>query len=219
MGKTASELRGDIEQRRRDLTSDLDAIGDRVSPGRVLERRTEGLKTRFRTTKESIMGQADSITDTSVDLRDRIGDAAGSARSSVGDAASKAADGVHHAAERVGDAPGAVRSQTQGNPLAAGLVAFGLGLLVSTVLPETRRERRLVREVQPRIEDAARTAAGTGRAMADDLRPAAEQSATHLQESAKASVERVADEARDAAGTVASDTKTAAANVKDAAEV
>jgi gas vesicle protein len=228
MGKTAEELRGDIERRRYDLTRDIDAIGDRVSPSRVMERRTGALKERLRNAKESIMGEADHISDRTVDVRDRVGDVAYSSRSSISDAASRAGDGVHHAAEKAGDGvhqaaekagevPDVVRRQTQGNPLAAGVVAFGVGLLVATALPESRRERRLARQVQPRLEDAARTAAGTGRAVVDDVRPAVEQSAEHLRDSAKESAEHVTGQARDAARTVADRSQTAAANVKDAA--
>jgi gas vesicle protein len=217
MGKTAEELRDDIELRREYLSRDLDAIGDRVSPSRVVERRTEAVKDRFRNAKESVMGKADDIGDHAVDLRDRAGDRAGSARETVGEAAHKAQEGMHQAAEKVGEVPQMVRQQTQGNPLAAGLVAFGLGLLAATVLPESRRERRLARQVQPQLEDAARAAAQTGRAMADDLKPTIQQSAAELQDRARESVEHVKGEAQDAARSVADDSKQAASNVKDAA--
>jgi gas vesicle protein len=218
MGKTAEELRDDIEYRRDAITRDIDAIGDRVSPSRVVERRTEAVRGRFRSAKESIMGQADDMGDHAVDLRDRAGDAAGSARSSIGDATHRAQEGVHHVAETAGEVPDMVRDRTQGNPVAAGLVAFGLGLLAATVLPESRRERRLARQVQPRLEEAARTAAEAGRGVVDELKPTVQQSAEHVQETARESVANVTDEAKGAAQTVAGDGKQAAANVKDAAQ-
>ena len=40
MGKTAEELRFEIAQQRVDLTRDFEMIGDRVSPSRMVERRT-----------------------------------------------------------------------------------------------------------------------------------------------------------------------------------
>ena len=39
MGQGPEELRHDIERRRDDLGETIDAIGDRVSPGRIIERR------------------------------------------------------------------------------------------------------------------------------------------------------------------------------------
>ena len=39
MGQTAEELKQDIADTRDNLSDTLDAIGDRVSPGRVIERR------------------------------------------------------------------------------------------------------------------------------------------------------------------------------------
>ena len=64
-----------------------------------------------------------------------------------------------NAASTVGDvvtsAPQAIQTQTQGNPLAAGLVAFGVGALAGTLLPTTRREEQAVAQVQPALESAA----------------------------------------------------------------
>jgi len=218
MGKTAEELRDDIEQRRAYLSQDLDAIGDRVSPQRVMERRTAAMRGRIRYAKESIMGQADQATGHAVDLRDRAAGMADDARSTLDEATHKAQAGVHEVAERAGEVPDLVRQKTEGNPLAAGLVVFGLGLLAATVLPESRRERQLARRVQPRLEDAARTAAETGRAMAEDIKPAVQESASRLQESAKESAQEVAEHAKGAAKSVGEDGKQAAANVKGAAQ-
>jgi gas vesicle protein len=218
MGKTAEELRDDIELRREYLTRDFEAIGDRVSPQRVMERRTEALRGRLRNAKESIMGQADHAQGKAIDVRDKAAGVADGARSTLGDATHKAQAGVHEAAEKAGEVPDLVREKTEGNPLAVGLVAFGFGLLAATVLPESRRERQLARRVQPTLEDAARTAVETGRTIADDVKPAVQESASRLQESAKESAQEVAEQAKGAAKGVGDDGKRAAANVRDAAK-
>jgi hypothetical protein len=44
MGKSPDELRREIEEVRGDLGNKLDAIGDRVSPGRIYERKTAGVR-------------------------------------------------------------------------------------------------------------------------------------------------------------------------------
>jgi gas vesicle protein len=221
MGKTAEELRQDIELRRSNLTDDFDAIGDRVSPGRIVERRTDAVKGRFKNMKESVMGSADHVgeraQDTVGDLRAQAGDAAGTVASTASEAVHAAQGGIHTAGEKAAEVPGMVREQTQGNPLAAGLVAFGLGLLVATVLPESRKERQLARTVQPHLTDAARAAGDTGRALAGELKPAVQDSAKHLRESARESAQHVTDTATDAAQSVAADARDKAAGIKDAA--
>jgi hypothetical protein len=47
MGQSAEELRRDIERTREGLGETLDAIGDRVSPGRIMERKKNRVTARF----------------------------------------------------------------------------------------------------------------------------------------------------------------------------
>jgi gas vesicle protein len=221
MGKTAEELRWEIDQRRSDLTRDFDAIGDRVSPGRVVERKTAAVRSRFRNVKESVMGSADQVGGQAhervIDLRGQAGDTAGAVRASATEAVQTAQEGIHTAGERVAEVPDLVRQETQGNPLVAGLVAFGVGLLAASVLPETRKERHLARKVQPQLEDAARAAADTGRGLADDLKPVVQDSASHLQDSARESAQHVTEQAKEAAHSVTGEAKSAADDIKDSA--
>ena len=51
-------------------------------------------------------------------------------------------DAVGHAGEAVADAPRKVASATQGNPVAVGLIAFGVGLLAASLIPASRPEQR-----------------------------------------------------------------------------
>ena len=221
MGKTAEELRWEIDQKRSDLTRDFDAIGDRVSPGRMVERRTEAVRSRFRTVKESVMCTADEYGNRAeqgaLDLRDQASDTVDHLRSSAADLAHGAQSTVQHAGERVGEVPTMVREQTQGNPLAAGLVAFGLGLLAASMIPGSRRERELARKVEPQLQQVASTAGEKGRELAGELKPVAQEHAANLQESARESVEHVTGQARESARDVAQDARTSAESVRDAA--
>jgi gas vesicle protein len=221
MGKTAEELRWEIDQKRSDLTRDFDAIGDRVSPGRMVERQTEAVKSRFRSMKESVMGTADDLGgrahDRTIDVRGQVGGTAHDVKDSAADLAHSAQSTVQSAAERVGDVPDLVKHQAEGNPLAAGLVAFGIGLLAASVLPESRRERRLARKVEPQLQQAAAAAGETGRQLAEELKPVAQEHAANLQDSARESVQQVADQAKGTAQSVAQDARSSAENVKDAA--
>ena len=73
MGQSAEELRREIENNRENLGSTVDAIGDRVSPGRMVERRTNRVKGSFRSAKESVMGTTSDVTGT---VGDRVSSAA-----------------------------------------------------------------------------------------------------------------------------------------------
>ena len=56
---------------------------------------------------------------------------------------------------RVGNAPTAVRQQTQGNPLAAGVIAFGVGWLLSSLAPATSAEQQLGANAEAKAKELA----------------------------------------------------------------
>jgi len=193
MGTTAEDLsteqlRADLARQRGEITGTLEAIGDRVSPGRAVERKRAAVRNRLTSVKESVMGTPDfDPRAKAIDLRDSAGAAAGA----VGDTASAVAG-------KVAEAPELASRQVQGNPLAAGLIAFGAGLLVATVLPESDPERRVARKVQPQLEDAARQAREIGQEVAADLKDQAGQAAEEVRATATDATQAVKDEAQQA---------------------
>ena len=210
MGKTAEDLRYELEQQRESLGHDLVAIGDRVSPGRMVERRKFAVRQSFGKARDAVMGAKDSAV----------------GRTSDG-FASRRAIGLRHVVGRVGRVerrltpspvpPRPSPTQTQGNPLAAGLIAFGVGALAGSLLPTSRREEQAVAQVQPALESAAQEL-GAGRPGRGRFgqgarhrgRPAPEGAAQDAAESVKA-------EAQDAAESVKTEAQDAAAETKDAA--
>src|SRR3954471_805237 len=64
MGQTAEELRGQLGEQRAEISRDLDAIGDRVSPQRMVERRKAAMRQRVSDIKDTVMGTAESSVDT-----------------------------------------------------------------------------------------------------------------------------------------------------------
>lgn len=170
----------DIESSRDDLSRNFDALADRVSPGRVVGRQVDGVKSRFAGAKDAVMGTAASVSD-----------ASGSAADSVGGAASTVSD------------------RAQGNPLAAGLIAFGAGWLVSSLLPASRAEATVAGQAvdavkehgQPLVEHAK----SVGQEVGDDLKQKATQAASDVKDSAAESVQHVTDEGRSAAQDVRDD--------------
>ena len=64
MGKTADDLRYELEQQRESLSRDLVAIGDRVSPGRMVERAQFAVRQSFGEARDAVMGAKDSAVGT-----------------------------------------------------------------------------------------------------------------------------------------------------------
>ena len=56
MGTTEDQLRHEAEMQRGRMGDTLEAIGDRLSPERMVERRKAAVSQTFRNMKESVMG-------------------------------------------------------------------------------------------------------------------------------------------------------------------
>ncbi|MDT4977791.1 MAG: hypothetical protein QOG98_3549 [Pseudonocardiales bacterium] len=190
------EIQRDIERTRVSLSADVNRLNEKVSPAKVVGRRVDRVKGTATSVKDRVMGSADDGTG----LR-AAGDTVSSGASSAKDAVSSAASGVGDAAAA---APQTVRRQTQGNPLAAGVIAFGIGWLLSSLPPATQRE-----------QDVAELAEEKAKELAEPLKDTAQEVAGNLQEPLQHSVEQVKSAATDAAAQTAEQAKSAAADVKE----
>ena len=190
------EIQRDIERTRVSLSADVNRLNEKVSPAKVVGRRVDRVKGTATSVKDRVMGSADDGTG----LR-AAGDTVSSGASSAKDAVSSAASGVGDAAAA---APQTVRRQTQGNPLAAGVIAFGIGWLLSSLPPATQREQ----DVAERAEDKAKD-------LVEPLKETAQEVAGNLQEPLQHSVDQVKSTATDAAAQTAEQAKSAAAGVKE----
>jgi Protein of unknown function (DUF3618) len=202
------QIRRDIERTQANLSTDVDALTEKVTPSRIVERRVDQAKDTAARLKDKVMGSNSgptSHTGRSVQgIAGSVGDTASSTASSISDTASDAAS---TAASAVQDAPHAVRRQTQGNPIAAGLIAFGTGWLISSLLPASRREQELA-------EQAKNKATELGQPLADAAKQAATEMKDNLQEPAQQAVESVKSTATDAGRTVADESHYAAQDVR-----
>jgi ElaB/YqjD/DUF883 family membrane-anchored ribosome-binding protein len=188
MGQSAEELTttpDDIEATRTNLTRGIDELTDKVSPSRVLDRRKETAKGRFRSIRDKVMGSA---TDAGGSLRGT----ASSASESISDTATGAVSGLE--------------SRAQGNPLAAGVVAFGVGMLLSALIPpsdkETQAAQRLTQVAKEQGQPLIDEARSVGQDMAADLKGSAAESAQQVQARAQDSVENIKQEGQSSARTV-----------------
>jgi phage-related protein len=194
MGQSAEQVRADIERTREDLGQDLDAIGDKISPRQAVRRRTDRVRSKLTIMRERVMGSAESATSIvsseGSSVAGSVRDAASDVASSVGDAASGAADAVRHA-------PEVVKEQTEGNPIAVGLIAFGLGALAGTILPSTQTEKRMAPQLRERVvEPVKETASEAAREVGQDLRGSAEEAAERVKQTAQEGAQRLREETR-----------------------
>jgi ElaB/YqjD/DUF883 family membrane-anchored ribosome-binding protein len=175
---TPEQIQRDIEGTRESLRTDVDRLTEKVSPGRVVGRRVERAKGGAHALRERVMG---SVPD---------------ARSG----ASSAKDAVSSAASTVGDAvtsaPEVVRKQTQGSPLAAGVVAFGVGMVVASLFPATEQEEQLAQQAEQKAVGPVQEKA---KEVAQELREPAQQAAQEVKQSVTDAASRTAQDAKSAA--------------------
>src|SRR3954452_16656189 len=80
-------IRRQIEDTRRELSYDVDALNEKVNPARVVDRRVSHVKGRFANAKEKVMGSAHDTTSNAQgiahDAAGTVHDAASSAVSTI----------------------------------------------------------------------------------------------------------------------------------------
>jgi hypothetical protein len=166
MGATTSELKQEVQERRSDIGRDLDALGEKMSPGRALDRRKAATRRRLTNVRETVMGAASDMTDNLAAVPER-------------------------ATERV-----------QGNPLAVGLIAFGGGLLLASVLPKSHTEEQLAASAAEPVRQVASEFRDASQHVVADLRDSVGEAASHVKDAASDSASNLAGAAEDAAGQV-----------------
>ncbi|MEO7943499.1 MAG: DUF3618 domain-containing protein [Marmoricola sp.] len=191
MGQNTEELTttpADIEATRADLSRNIDELSDKVSPQRVVERRKEAAKNSLGSVRDKIMGSGNKT----------------SGNSSSSASGSNAAASVKDSAQ---SAVGTLESTTAGNPLIAGAMAFGAGLLIATLLPSSDKEA----QAAARLVDAAKE---HGQPLLDEAKSVGQDMAKDLGDSASEAVQTVKSQAQDSVGTVKDESKSSVEQVK-----
>jgi hypothetical protein len=187
------EIRADIERTRAALSDDVDDLAESVKPKNVAGRQVGKVKETASNIKDRVMGSEDD--DYSGSAVGTVGDKASSAKDTVSEKASDARDAVRQA-------PSRMKRRAQGNPLAAGMIAFGLGMLVSSLIPSTEKEREAVSQLQDNLEPVKEKATEAAQDMAENLKPAAQEAAESVKAAATEGVENVKQEGQSAAADV-----------------
>lgn len=193
------EIRADIERTRATLSDDVDDLAESVKPKSVARRQVDKVKDAAGSLKDRVMGSdeddyssSSTVGDKASAAKDAVADKAYAARDTVSEKASDAADAVR-------GAPTTLKRKAQGNPLAAGMIAFGLGMLVSSLIPSSEKERQAVSQLQENLEPVKQKAAEVAQDVGESLKPAAQEAAESMKTTAQEGVESVKQEGQSAA--------------------
>src|SRR6478735_3173810 len=204
MSENPDAIRADIEATRARLGTNVDAVADKVTPSNIVHRQTDKVRDAVTGVKEKIMGAADHATTTTGTGH------TGNAMHTAGDNLHPATDTVQaklsDAGQAVSHAPDQVKAKTAGNPLAAGLIAFGAGMLISSLIPASDKEREAADQLKTAAQPLATQVTDAAKTMAQDLK-----------EPAQEAMENVKATATDAAQNVKTEGQYAATDVKDRA--
>lgn len=199
MNNNPEQIKADIASTRADLSRNVDALAETVRPGNVAARQKDKLTS-------AVFGAKDQASSAVFGAKDAVADNAGRVQSASGEAL-RSTGGV------ITSAPQAARQGAQGNPLAAGLIALGVGWLAGSLLPATRSERQaadtlkdkaapLVQEVSDMAKESAQNLQEPAKEAAAEVKAAGVDAVQLVKEEGSSSVSNVADTAREGAQNV-----------------
>jgi cell division septum initiation protein DivIVA len=201
MTSDPDQIRENIEQTQQNLSADVDALTEKVSPAKIAERRVQRVRSAMTSVREKIMGSGSQQVSS---LGGTVSSSASSAKDTVTATASSAAD-------MAGSAPELARERTRGNPLAAGLIAFGAGWLIASLLPATEPEQQMASQVKDMATEK-------GRPVTQQLGQAGQEAAQQLKESVQQRAQSVKETAASAASTVTDQAQSHASDVTEHAQ-
>jgi ElaB/YqjD/DUF883 family membrane-anchored ribosome-binding protein len=173
VGQDTEELKREIEYTRNDMSGTLEAIGDRVSPSRMVQRKKNRITQTVGSMRHRVMGTAH-------DARDQLSETTGSAT-----------DAVKHAPEMVAQ-------RTTGAPMVAGGIAAGIGFLVAVAFPPSQAEEAASMKMRGAIEPIKEDIVESAQQVMQNVKEPAMQSMDSLKESSTEAARSVASTAKDA---------------------
>jgi uncharacterized protein YjbJ (UPF0337 family) len=188
------EIQAEIEQTRSSLSENVDRLGDKVSPGKVVGRRVDKVKDSVSSVRDKVMGS-------SSDGGGMMGGMS-SAKDTLGSASSSISDAASSVSEAASNAPQAMRRQTQGNPLAAGVIAFGVGWMLSSLAPATDNQKHMASKVEDKASELAEPLKQQAQEMASDMKEPLQQATEQLKSTASDAASETAGQAKSSVGDV-----------------
>ena len=178
-------LRAEIERTRAELSNNVDTLTDTANPKNIAHRQADKVKSAARGVREHLMGAPDDPYDAGTlgDRRDAVQDKVGAVQ-----------DRAAGALDTVADAPAQAKRKTRGNPLAAGLIAFGVGYLISSAIPSSEREQEAASRLQEKAAPLKEKVSEAAGEVAERLREPAQAAAASVKDAATEAVSNVKDE-------------------------
>lgn len=196
-------IRAEIDATRARLSDNVDALAYQANPKNMARRQVDKVKDAGGDLVSKVMGKSEEVKG---NVADRVEQAAGSASDSLSAAGEAIGDKAAQVGEGIRRTPQTAKARTQGMPLTAGLVAFGIGAIAGSLLPSSEREREAAAQLRVKAEPLKQEAADMARDIGESMR-----------EPAMTAAETVKEVATDAAETVKAESQQAAAEVQDTA--
>ncbi|GAA1952597.1 DUF3618 domain-containing protein [Microbacterium deminutum] len=188
MSDSPDDIRADIENTRRELGGDVDALADKVSPSKIVGRQTDKVKNALGSVRDHVMGAAD-------------------------DTGSSLAGAGSSAAAHAVDVKDRVVAKAEGNPLAVGLIALGAGLLVASLIPASTKEKQIAADVKDQAQPLVDQVTDVAKEIGANLKEPAQDAATAVKDAATDSIETVKSDAQSATAEVKDQAEQARVNV------
>ncbi|RJT91196.1 DUF3618 domain-containing protein [Cryobacterium melibiosiphilum] len=176
--KDPDQIRREIERTRRELGSDVDALADKVTPSKIMQRQTGKIRNALGSVSDRVMGSASQASDA------------------------------------VGELPHTAAAQAKGNPMAVGLIAFGVGWLAASLVPATASEQRMAAQIKDAAAPLVDEAVGAAKSVGESLKEPAQNAATAVKDAATEAVDTVKGEAVDAKDAVTDQARRSANDVE-----
>jgi uncharacterized protein YoxC len=237
MSDNPEVIRAEIERTRAALSDNVNELVEEANPKNIAMRKVNRVKEATLGVKDRIMGSSDTGPSSQSNFGDRassaqgavtgaassakaaVGDKASSAQSAVSGAASSAQSVVSDAASTVSgavsNAPQQLKRRAEGNPLAAGLIAFGAGMLISSLLPASEKEQQAVEGIKQNLEPVKQQVTEIARDAAQSLQEPLQDAAQSVKATAQDAVQNVKDEGASAASDVKQDVQESGQRVKE----
>ena len=222
MGTSTTQVRADIARSRDELGETIGALEqrlaqtkedvvDRVSPKRVWQRKTEELRRRVGAVAGSVTGMTERMETQVATGKSRV-------KGQVQGLNEQTSAGVSRAKVEARQTKAGLRQRAEDNPMAAGLVAVGAGVLVASLLPPTPAERRAALRLRDELEPVKEQASEVGRQLADEVSSSAQERMEQVKARASEAVEQVKEETTASTEEVKGETKAASRRVKGEAK-
>jgi uncharacterized protein YjbJ (UPF0337 family) len=184
-------LRAEIARTRAELSDNVDTLTETANPKNIANRQVTKVKSAAQGVREHLMGAPDDPYDSGT-----LGERSDAVKARVGAAQDRAAGAL----DTVSDAPRQVRRKARGNPLAAGLIAFGIGYLIAGAIPSSEKEQQAASRLQEKAAPLKDKVSEAASDLGDRLREPVQEAVTSVKDAATDAAANVKDQ-----GTAAKD--------------